>query len=317
MSTAEKHLQVVQGGSLQQYSREQIDTIKRTVAKGVTDAELEMFLTLCARYQLDPFLKEIWCYKRQKKDRNGQYVDDPNAPAIIMTSRDGYLKVAQRDENFDGLKSFVVREGDDFEIDAINDTVKHKFGTKRGKIVGAWAICYHKTRRPVICFVDFNEYNAGSQVWNKYPSAMIQKVAEAFALKRQFGISGLVTHEELQSEFIDIDAREVEPQKEKVAADAKRKFKKQWMERINALSSLAHDYGIDGDALREIGLAVVGKQDPTKWTFDDMDKLTDYLNVDHQQSVEVEAREVETDGDASEPVESEQKNLLDGEELPF
>ncbi|MFB5192693.1 phage recombination protein Bet [Alicyclobacillus fastidiosus] len=276
MAVAEKHLQIVQGGSLQQFSREQIDTIKRTVAKGVTDAELEMFLTLCARYQLDPFLKEIWCYKRQKKGPNGQYVDDPNAPAIIMTSRDGYLKVAQRDENFDGLKSFVVREGDDFEIDAINDTVKHKFGSKRGKIIGAWAICYHKTRRPVICFVDHNEYNAGSQVWNKYPSAMIQKVAEGFALKRQFGISGLVTHEEMQSDFIDIPATEVDTGRR--IEQPKQDTKARWKAKAEELSQIATEAGVDGPALREVGLAVVEKDDPTKWSITDMDSIISYLS---------------------------------------
>ena len=35
-------------------------------------------------------------------------------------------------------------------------------------------------------------------VWKTYPSAMICKVAEAFSLKRQFGISGLVTTEEME-----------------------------------------------------------------------------------------------------------------------
>ena len=165
-----------------------LEVIKGTVAKGATDSELAMFLTLANRYGLDPFLKEIWCIKRRSQD-----------PAVIMTSRDGYLKIAQSHPDFLGLKSFVVKEGDEFEIDANSDSVKHKFGAKRGPIIGAWAACYRKGRKPAICFVDYNEYRGNSPVWAKYPSAMIQKVAESFALKRQFSISGLVTQEEMDA----------------------------------------------------------------------------------------------------------------------
>jgi recombinational DNA repair protein RecT len=123
---------------------------------------------------------------------------------LIMTSRDGYLKVAQRDPNFAGIISFVVRENDTFEIDVENYKVIHKFGAKRGHIIGAWSRVDHKQRKPVITFVDFSEYNdVKSTTWKQYPSAMIQKVAEVFALKRQFGISGLVTREEMASQVKD------------------------------------------------------------------------------------------------------------------
>lgn len=170
--------------ALHNFSREQVDLIKQTVAKGATDTELKFFLTLASKYGLDPFRKEIWFVKR-------------GGDATIMTSRDGYLKIAMQDPNFDGLQSMVVKEGDEFEYDAENCKVRHKFGTKRGGILGAWAIARHKKRPPVICFVDFNEYKGESPVWKKYPSAMIQKVAEVFVLRRQFNISGLVTGEEL------------------------------------------------------------------------------------------------------------------------
>lgn len=166
------------------WSREQIDVIKETVAKGATDAQLQMFLALAARYGLDPFAKEIWCVNM-------------GGGMTIMASRDGYLKAAQRDPGFQGLKSFVVREGDHFEIDPANDTVAHKFGAKRGAILGAWAMACHEKRPPVIVWSEFSEYNKGNNVWKQYPSAMIQKVAEVMALKRQFGINGLVTQEEI------------------------------------------------------------------------------------------------------------------------
>lgn len=165
------------------YTREQIETIKNTVAKGATDSELQMFMHVAQTYGLDPFLKEIY------------YSNQIHA---IITSRDGYLKAAQRDPEFEGIQSMAVCENDDFAIDAIGCSVKHSFGKgTRGDVIGAWAICYRAGRKPVIAYASYDEYNQGNQIWKKYKSAMCCKVAEVFALKRQFGISGLVTVEEI------------------------------------------------------------------------------------------------------------------------
>lgn len=203
----------VKNQQVAQIPTDQVELIKRTVAKGATDDELQMFLHLAQAYGLDPFAKEIWFIKRLKKVKIGESWDYPRLPngdldysncdaPVIMTSRDGYLKIAQRDEKFDGLISFPVRENDTFEIDAMNYTVIHKFGANRGKIIGAWAKCERKDCKPTITYVDFSEYNdLNSSVWKKYPSAMIQKVAEVFVLKRQFGISGLTTKEEMPAEY--------------------------------------------------------------------------------------------------------------------
>src|SRR3982750_2079969 len=94
---------------------------------------------------LDPFLREIWCAQI-----GGQMT--------VLTSRDGYLKIAQRDPNFDGIVSATVCENDVFEIDPITPQVKHAFGAKRGRIIGAYSACFHKQRRPVVCFAPVEEY---------------------------------------------------------------------------------------------------------------------------------------------------------------
>lgn len=160
-----------------------------TVAKGCSDAEFAMLLRLANLYGLDPFLKEIWAAK--PKD---------GGPALIMVARDGYLKAAQRDPAFMGLQAAVVKKGDSFAFDPSSGAISHAFGAERGAILGAWAVAHRRDRMPVACFVDFSEYRGEGKVWIKYPSAMIQKVAEVFALKRQFGINGLVSKEEMDCE---------------------------------------------------------------------------------------------------------------------
>ena len=174
-----------------EFGNSQIELIKNTVAKGATTDELNMFMYLAQQYNLDPFKKEIWFMKY-------------NGTTTMMTSRDGYLKYAQMNEDFEGLMSFVVREGDVFEVDASEYKVTHKFGAKRGPILGAWSRCDRKGKKPFIAYVEFAEYNKKTKIWENYPSAMIQKVAEVFVLKRAFGINGLVTKEEIDGgEVID------------------------------------------------------------------------------------------------------------------
>jgi phage recombination protein Bet len=179
--SAETSLATIQQSLPSLNIREKVDTIRQTVAKDANDAQLEMFLTLAERYQLDPFLKEIWFSKELG----------------IITGRDGYLKVAQRDPNYDGIVSAAVCEGDVFKMNPVVPEVQHEFGSKRGAVIGGYAVVFHKKRRPVVAYASFTEYQKPANIWQKYKSAMICKVAEALALKRQFGISGLVTEEEV------------------------------------------------------------------------------------------------------------------------
>lgn len=147
--------------------REIVDTIKQTVAKGASEAQLRMFLEVCKRTGLDPFLKEIW------------YVPEKG---IIMAGRDGYLRVANEHPAFDGMKTRVERDD-------------------KGIPIKATCTVWRKDRgHPIICEAWYSEYKKSSPVWNQYPSAMISKVAEVLALKRSFAINGVVTEEEIGNE---------------------------------------------------------------------------------------------------------------------
>lgn len=182
-------LAVLDGAGPAAFTPDDLALIRATVARDATDAEFKLLLVMARELGLNPLLKEIWCIKRRKED-----------PALIMTSRDGYMKVARRDPAFEGLSSCAVRKGDDFRFDAATGGVHHSFGAERGPIIGAWAGAYARGRRPCVVFADFSEYGAGgSPVWRQYPSAMICKVAESMALKRQFGIDGVVTREEMDA----------------------------------------------------------------------------------------------------------------------
>lgn len=169
------------------FTSEQVQLMKETVAKGATNNEFMLFMHLAKTYGLDPFAKEIWCLKYGS-----------NQPATIFTSRDGYLKIASRDANMDGIQSDVVCENDTLDK-TVAGLVAHAYGKPRGAIIGAYALVFRKDRsRPAYFYAAMAEYSTGNNpTWKKYPSAMIVKVAEAMALKRAFSISGLVTQEEI------------------------------------------------------------------------------------------------------------------------
>jgi phage recombination protein Bet len=173
------------------FTEEEIETIKRTVASEANTDELKMFLHVAKSYGLDPFNKEIFFWKVKGKP-------------TIMTSRDGYLKIADRHPQYDGLVSDVVRKNDSFKRKS--DVIEHEYGTERGDIVGAYALVYRKDRSyPVYVFAPFEEYRSDTKVWYQYPSAMILKVAESMALKRSFSVSGLVSREEMDVQQLEED----------------------------------------------------------------------------------------------------------------
>lgn len=196
-----RSLQVIRGGAeaiarinpIAYFGEEAVQAMRNTVAKDATDAELHMFLSVAARYGLDPFAKEIWFIK---------YVSKDEGPKLnIMTSRDGYLRVAMQHPEWDGIQSAAVRAKDKFAFNPTESTVSHEFAQgDRGPVIGGWAIVFRRGHRPAVQYADFNEYVGTSKIWAKYRSAMIIKVAEVFALKRQFGITGLLSKEEMALE---------------------------------------------------------------------------------------------------------------------
>lgn len=178
---------------LAQYSPKDIELLKRQVAKNSTDDEFEYFLKIAKATNLNPFLKEIWFIKYKPKEKN------PHPVPIIMTSRDGYLKIAKADPNFIGVSAYVVHENDEFELDPVEQKIKHKITfKKRGGIVGAYSILHRKDNDyKQIEIVNFMEYYKDTPIWNSNPSAMIKKVVQSRALKFFANISGLVTIEEM------------------------------------------------------------------------------------------------------------------------
>jgi len=163
------------------FTPEQVMLIKSTVAKGTNDNELAYFLSVAKSVNLNPMLKQIWCYKDNKGN------------LLMFAGKDGFLAIAQRDVRWNGMTSVYVCENDVFEFDVPNNIVKHSFKAKdRGAILGAYAILKPKgCDLATIEWADINTYDKKQFVWNSHKGDMIMKVAEIHGLKKAHGIDGL------------------------------------------------------------------------------------------------------------------------------
>lgn len=157
--------------------------IKDTVAKGTNESEFKLFLYAAQKYGLDPLVKQIWCVKYG------------TAPANIFTGRDGFLAIAHRSGQFDGMESGCRLDGDE--------------------VIG-WCKVYRRDmQRPFAVEVPLSEYSTGQNLWKTKPKTMIQKVAESQALRRAFDISGLYAPEEFdQGAQVQVQMHESKPSAE-------------------------------------------------------------------------------------------------------
>lgn len=181
------------------FDNDQIATIRRTIARDFTDSELSVFLELAGRYKLDVFAGELFGAKMGGKD-------GATGSITFIVGKSGMLKVAQRQEGYEGLSADVVRSNDTFEVsydaDQRDPKVIHSYKRavppeERGEIVGAWAKVFRTGRTPAFFWAPWSTYNTGKSVWSKFPEAMIRKCAISNALREQFSLSGLYDESEM------------------------------------------------------------------------------------------------------------------------
>lgn len=174
----EKQLQTRQT-TLIEFQPDQVELIKKTVAKDATNDELKMFLYQCQTTGLNPLARQIYFMKRSGK-------------VTMQVSIDGFRVIAERSGTYAGQDEPEFLEQDGKLVKA---TVKvYRFspsGTRYQASVG------------VAFWDEYCPQSGQDFMWRKMPHTMLSKVAEALALRKAFpqDLSGLYTTDEMaQSE---------------------------------------------------------------------------------------------------------------------
>lgn len=173
--------------SLCDFSEDKLKLLKDTVCKGASDNELQLFLHVCIKTGLDPFMKQIYSIPR-----GGQ--------RTIQTSIDGFRLIAERTCKYSPGKE------PSYTYDSNGKLISATATVKKMTADGTW----HE-----ISATAFNdEYNGRNTFWGKMPHLMLAKCAECLALRRAFPaeMSGVYSDEEMaQAKKPDEIKEEVTP----------------------------------------------------------------------------------------------------------
>jgi phage recombination protein Bet len=149
----------------------QLKLVTDVIAKNASPDELKLFLYRCKSMGLDPL-----------KPGQIHFIKyNAHTPGTIVVGIEGFRSIAARSGKHVGTKRGVLRN-------------------EKGDAIGGWAEVYRSDwKEPARLEVSLTEYTTGKGPWAKMPESMIQKVAEAGALRMAFpdDLGGIYTNEEM------------------------------------------------------------------------------------------------------------------------
>ena len=157
-------------------------TLKNTVFKGATDDELLSLVVTSNRYGLDPFLKQIYAFPKK------------GGGIVPLVGFDGWIAIANRQPNFDGMT--VEVEGDGKNPESATCRIHLKDRSHPVEVTEYFAECHRNT-----------------DPWNQMPRRMLRNKAIIQAVRVAFGVGGVYDEDEAHDIAMKpVAGRVVEPE---------------------------------------------------------------------------------------------------------
>lgn len=174
------------------FTDEQVDLIKTSFCKGLSDDEFKVFLYTCQRTGLDPFAKQIYAVKRFDGKLQREVM-------TIQTGIDGYRLIADRSGTYAPGSEPTYTYDPQGKIVSATSYVKKL--TKDGTWHTVSAQAFYDE------YVQTTKDGRAMGMWAKMSRTMLAKCAEALALRKAFPsqLSGIYTKEEMeQADVVDV-----------------------------------------------------------------------------------------------------------------
>lgn len=181
-----------------------VDLLKSTICRGCTNEEMQLFLYVCERTGLDPFLKQIYPVKR--KDKGVEVM-------TIQTSIDGLRLIADRTRKYSPGKE------PSFVYDAKGGLVSATSYIKKMTHDGTWhevsATAYYGEYVQLVADYDKPGQKKPGKFWIQMPHVMLAKCSEAACLRRGFPaeMSGLYSDDEMQQADRPTKSKDIEEER--------------------------------------------------------------------------------------------------------
>lgn len=256
-----------------EWSSQETQIIRQTIAPGITDAEMALFAQVCRRTGLDPFSRQVYAIKRSGR-------------MSIQTSIDGFRLIAERTGAYAGQLG-PLWCGDD-------GVWKDVWLSDRPPAAAKVAVLRNDFSEPLWAVARFKSFDAGTPLWQRMPDVMLAKCAESQALRRAFpnDLSGLYTSEEMDqagndrpapvpvAEVVDADTGEIVDMEPEPEPQPRRQTARQRQAALQArIATAAEALGLSPSQLSARLTEITGKEDRSTWGIADIERCADELEA--------------------------------------
>lgn len=246
------------------FSDQDIQTLKASYCKDLTDSEMKVFLLTCIKTQLDPLMKQVYAIKRGGR-------------MTIQTSIDGYRLIAERTHRYCPGGEPTYHYDDSKNLISATAYIKKQTGDGTWHTVSASAYLDE--------YMQKDSSGRPMSLWAKMPRTMLAKCAESQALRKAFPaeMSGIYTNEEMsQAETGTMEAEIVssEPEVQKISS-----FQLQVLNKLLSKVPAYHRYLVQYmyEKLKTNDLS----QMPATWYDSVMKAASDALEAQNAQSKQI------------------------------